>query len=78
MDNELDKRFIKSLIDIDSEDDLRSIDFLYGYIDQIKEDLDIVRIQNIVDLINREEISIRLGISLLFFIENPTHYWGFY
>ena len=60
-----DIEFINFLEKIDNEDDLKSIDVLYEYIDPIIDSKDFIRIMNIIEVIITKQFSIRLLIALL-------------
>ena len=60
-----DIEFINFLEKVDNEDDLKSIDVLYEYIDLIIISKDFIRIMNIIEVIITKQFSIRLLIALL-------------
>ena len=60
-----DIEFINFLEKVDNEDDLKSIDVLYEYIDPIIDSKDFIRIMNIIEVIITKQFSLRVLIALL-------------
>jgi hypothetical protein len=60
-----DIEFINFLEKVDNEDDLKSIDVLYEYIDPIIDSKDFIRIMNIIEVIITKQFSLRVLITLL-------------
>ena len=60
-----DIEFINFLEKVDNEDDLKSIDVLYEYIDLIIISKDFIRIMNIIEVIITKQFSLRVLIALL-------------
>ena len=60
-----DIEFINYLEKVDNEDDLKSIDILYEYIDDIIISKDIHKIMTIIELIVNKQFSLRLLTALL-------------
>jgi hypothetical protein len=60
-----DIEFINYLEKVDKEDDLKSIDIVYEYLDPIIDSKDFIRIMNIIEVIITKQFSLRVLIAVL-------------